>query len=126
MKIIHFHSFPYVPASHEDPKNPGVVKKVLLKYTDLVKGRIQMINWAKLGPRKSFRTHYHEDMEEIFIILTGKAKLSIDKEDVMLQKRDTVIIGVGKVHTMINVGDTAVEYIAIGITPKGNGKTIVV
>ncbi len=125
MKVIKFSDKKYLPASHEDLNNPGVFKKVLLTFKDLSKGRIQMVNWAKLPPGRSFRPHYHQDMQEIFIILSGIVKLTIDNESVMLHKRDTVIINVGAVHKMTNTGRIAAEYLAIGITEKGNGKTIV-
>lgn len=126
MKVIRFSSLAYQPASHEDQQKPGVLKKILLTYKDLATGRVQMINWAKLPPKKFFRPHYHEDMEEIFIILTGKAKLTLDKQTAMLHKGDVVVIPRKITHKMTNIGKGGVTYIAIGITQKGIGKTIVV
>ena len=48
MKIIKNALIPFIPASHEDPVDPGVFKKVLFKAEDFAKGHIQIINWAKL------------------------------------------------------------------------------
>src|SRR5688572_18911451 len=99
MKIIHFNDSDFVPASHEDPANPGVWKKVLFKKNELLTGRIQMINWAKLPVGKSFSPHYHEDMEEVFIILSGKSEFSVNDEKEIVQKGDGVLVPIKSVHT---------------------------
>lgn len=125
-RVIHFASLPSLPASHEDPKDPGVLKKILITYKDVIPGKIQMVNWCTLLPKKSFRSHYHETMDEIFIILSGKVKMVIDNETIMMQKRDTVIIPKRSIHTMTNLGSKTVEYIAIGVTADDKGKTVVV
>jgi mannose-6-phosphate isomerase-like protein (cupin superfamily) len=85
-----------------------------------------MVNWAKLQVGKSFRPHYHEDMEEIFIILKGKARIQIQEEEAELEKEEMVVVPMGKVHEMKNIGDQEVEYIVIGISQGKGGKTIAV
>lgn len=114
----------YIPASHESAQNPGVLKKVLARNTDLHEGNIQMINWALLPVGKSFEPHYHEDMQEVFIILTGLAEITIDRETALLESGDLVIIPPRSVHVMRNMGTEDVEYIALGISQTGTGKTI--
>jgi mannose-6-phosphate isomerase-like protein (cupin superfamily) len=116
----------FIPASHEDQVSPGVLKKVLFKKDDLMKGRVQMINWACLPPGKSFAKHYHEDMEEIFIIVRGHAQMMIHKDRANLGTGDAVVVPVGQVHEMRNEGAEAVEYVVVGISRGENGKTIVV
>jgi mannose-6-phosphate isomerase-like protein (cupin superfamily) len=125
MKIIRSQDRDIIPASHEDPKNPGVLKKILLQRDDLIDARIQMINWAFLKKGKSFKLHYHEDMEEVFIMLQGTVKMVIDNEEETLYKGDTVIIPVGSKHTMTNIGPVDAEYLAIGVAQGKRGKTIV-
>ncbi|MBI5621101.1 cupin domain-containing protein [Candidatus Gottesmanbacteria bacterium] len=126
MKIIRLQDLPKVPASHEDPADPGVVKQVLLKHNDLAPGRIQMINWSTLLPGKSFRSHYHEMMDEVFIILNGKVEVSVGQEKEKLGKGDAVVIPEGAVHIMKNLTDREVCYIAIGISRGEDGNTVVV
>ena len=126
MKIVRFNELKFIPASHEDFKLPGVWKKVLLKKDDLIKGRIQMINWAKLPIGNSFQAHYHQDMEEVFIILSGKALIKINNEEEEIGKGDAVVVPIGKVHTMKNISNEDVNYIALGISLGKNGKTVVV
>lgn len=126
MKIIRFKNLKFIPSSHEDKNFPNVWKKVLVQKNDLPRGRLQMINWAKLLPGKAFRRHYHEDMLEIFIILVGKAKITVGKKSAILKKGDAVIIPKKQIHEMKNLGKKEVEYIAIGISQEKGGKTIVV
>lgn len=126
MKITHFKNLKFIPASHENKKNPGVLKKILLKKKDLTKGCVQMINWAKLPRNKTFKLHYHQDMEEIFIILSGRAKIKVGKKTATLKRGDTVIIPPKSPHQMKNIGKEKVEYIAIGISQGKGGKTIVI
>lgn len=126
MKIVRGAELEFVPASHEDPNNPGVLKKILLKKDELKPGRVQMINWAQILPGKSFRKHYHEDMEEVFVIIAGEAKMVINGEEFRLQKGDAVIIGHNEEHEMENVGNGTVDYVVVGISGSKNGKSVVV
>lgn len=125
MRIVRFNDLDFIPASHEDAKDPGALKKILLKREDLPPGRIQMINWAKIPKGKTFEPHYHESMIEVFIIISGKVKVKIDNEEEVLEKGDLVIALEKQVHTMENISDEDVDYIAMGIATSEGGKTIV-
>jgi mannose-6-phosphate isomerase-like protein (cupin superfamily) len=116
----------FVPAAHENPLSPGVLKKVLLEKADLRPGRIQMINWASLGPGKQFARHYHEDMQEIFILVAGEAEVTVAAETATLGRGDAVVIDPREVHQMRNAGTETAEYLAIGITGECGGRTVVV
>jgi mannose-6-phosphate isomerase-like protein (cupin superfamily) len=126
MKFISFTSRQFMPASHENPLSPGVLKKILIEKSDLQVGRVQMINWAKLNVGNKFAQHYHEDMQEIFIIVNGEAEITVGIETTILRGGDTIIIDHHEVHQMKNIGSEIVEYLAIGITTEAGGKTVVV
>jgi len=126
VNIVRFNQHEYVPASHENPDAPGVWKKVLLTRSDLSPGGIQMINWARLPVGSSFQAHYHEDMEEVFIILNGRVSITVNGESAELGKADTVVIPARSTHVMTNICDEDVCYIAVGITQQGRGRTVVV
>jgi len=126
MKLIPFTASSFVPAGHENPLAPGVLKKVLLEKADLQPGRVQMVNWANLGVGKRFARHYHEDMQEIFVIVSGEAEITVETQTVTLRRGDTVVIDAREVHQMRNLGSEDVEYLAIGITGEADGKTVVV
>ncbi|OGV91530.1 hypothetical protein A3A66_00130 [Microgenomates group bacterium RIFCSPLOWO2_01_FULL_46_13] len=125
MRIIRGKELAFIPASHELPDEPGSLKKVLWRREDLLAGRVQMINWAKMPVGKEFRAHYHEDMEEVFIVVSGRAEIKIGKERAVLERGDAVVIPMQVVHWMRNVGKREVEYIALGISAAGKGKTVV-
>ena len=126
MKIVRSAELNSIPASHEDSESPGVLKKVLFQRAEFVEGGVQMINWSFLPKGKSFRSHYHEDMQEIFIVVQGEARMSVDNEQAGLCKGDAVLVPIGSVHTMENVGKEDVEYIVLGVSKVGFGKTVVV
>jgi mannose-6-phosphate isomerase-like protein (cupin superfamily) len=126
VRIISFASHSFVPAAHDNPQSPGVLKKVLLKKGDLRSSHVQMVNWASLGIGKCFAPHYHEDMQEIFIMVQGEAKIAVDQETVILHRGDAVVIDAREVHQMENAGSETVEYLAIGIATATGGKTVVV
>lgn len=126
MKVIRFKDISYIPASHEDPQNPGVWKKVLFKKEDFAQGSLQMINWAKLPIGKAFTKHYHENMEEVFIVLQGRAEITIADEKTELEKGDAVFIPAGKTHQMRNAGSVDVFYMVIGNSQNSAGRTVAV
>jgi mannose-6-phosphate isomerase-like protein (cupin superfamily) len=126
MHIIRGNDIKFVPASHERPDEPGVLKRVLVHAEDIINGRVQMINWALLPAGNSFQAHYHEDMQEIFILVQGRTQISIEDETGELNTGDAVFIPVAAVHTMHNPHAEDAAYIAIGITQGRGGKTVVV
>ena len=125
-RIIRGSEIQFIPASHEDQDNPGVLKRVLATRDELIDGRVQMINWASLPAGSAFRPHYHEDMEEVFIILTGRVEMTVNKESHELSPGDAIVIAPREVHTMKNVTDKDLEYIVMGISTQKGGQTVVV
>ena len=126
MRIIRAADKPFIPASHENPLAPGVWKKVLLERDELQSGTVQMVNWARLPAGSSFSSHYHEDMQEIFIIVAGEAQMKVAGESVVLGRGDAIAIDPREIHRMTNRGSEDVEYLVLGITGNQGGKTVVV
>jgi mannose-6-phosphate isomerase-like protein (cupin superfamily) len=126
MKIIRADDKTYVPASHENPLAPGVWKKVLFARDELQPGTVQMINWARMPAGSSFAAHYHEDMQEIFIIVSGEAEMVVSGVTVVLGRGDAIAIDANEVHVMSNRGSAEVEYVVVGITGNRGGKTVIV
>jgi mannose-6-phosphate isomerase-like protein (cupin superfamily) len=124
MKTILFDGVSYVPAGHEDPLTPGVWKKVLFQRDDLRLGRMRMVNWARLPAGSTFTPHYHEDMQEIFIILSGTTRIRVGDEESTLRRGDAVLIDRYEIHQMWNEGSEDVEYLAIGIAAGEGGRTV--
>ena len=126
MRFVPADNREFEPASHEDPRHPGVLKRVIAVKDQLLDGRVQMINWARLPIESSFRAHYHEDMQEVFMLLSGRAAMTVDGKVVTMEPGDTVVVSPREVHSMKNVGDQIVQYIVMGISLGQNGQTIVV
>lgn len=126
MKIIRGAELPLMPASHEDPSRPGVLKRVMAVRGELFEGQLQMINWAVLPVGSAFQPHYHQDMEEVFIIISGEIEASVGAETASLSRGDALIVSPTEVHKMRNIGTKDSEYIVIGISGNRNGKTVVI
>ena len=126
MQIIRFGERAYVPAAHEDRTDPGVVKKVLLDREAFIRGGPQMLNWALLPAGKSFRRHYHEDMQEVFVLVEGSVRMEVEAEAAVLRAGDAVVVAPGCAHAMHNIGAGDARYLVLGISRGENGRTIVV
>ena len=119
MQVVRSADVDFEPASHEDPSNPGVLKKVMARASQLIAGQVQMINWAELPVGRSFARHYHEDMQEIFIITEGRVRMHVGTEEAELQSGDLVLVPPRAEHQMSNLGDAAARYIVFGISVWG-------
>lgn len=85
-----------------------------------------MINWSSMAVGRSFARHYHEDMQEVFILVRGEAEITVGSETRTMRRGDTIVIDAGEIHQMWNHGPEDVEYLALGITSETGGKTVVV
>jgi mannose-6-phosphate isomerase-like protein (cupin superfamily) len=126
MQIIRGSDLPFIPASHEKPERPGVLKKVLGTRTDFVHGQVQMLNWSLCPQGSSFRRHYHEDMQEVFVILNGEVAMEVEGQMVALKAGDAVFVSPREVHKMTNTCAEDVAYLVFGVSTGQHGKTVVV
>jgi mannose-6-phosphate isomerase-like protein (cupin superfamily) len=126
MKIVRSAELRFVPASHEDPNAPGAFKKILLRGDDFIEGNIETVTTALLPLGKAFTPHYHTDRQEVFIMTRGNAKIAVDEEEATLGEGDTVVVPVGSLHRMENIGTEDVEFIVIAVSKGTDGRTVVV
>jgi len=116
----------FIPAAHEDPANPGVLKRVIATHSDLIPGQIMMVNWSRLPGDSSFQRHYHEDMQEVFVLINGHVQMKIDAESVQMKSGDTVIVEPREIHEMTNLLDSDADYVVFGVSTGHAGQTVVV
>ena len=83
-----------------------------------------MVNWARLAPGKSFSAHYHTDMQEVFLIVEGTARMVIDDQAIELGRGDAIAIQPQEVHQMWNDTEADIDYIVFGITNDSDGRTV--
>jgi len=139
MNFISSTASAFVPASHEDLANPGVLKRVIATKADFMAGQVQMLNWAQLPVGSSFQPHYHEDMQEVFVLLCGTVTMMISNrsdsatpafqatmKQVKMKRGDSVIINPDEIHEMRNIGEDVAEFIVFGISSQKGGKTVVI
>lgn len=140
MRFVFGDQVALVPASHEDPQAPGVLKKVLLSAGAIQSGDVPMVNWSLLRPGRRFALHYHQDMQEIFMIVSGTVEARVWSSDQCPEREtdwpsgepvvrslgagDLLCVDPREVHQMINVGQQDVVYLVFGVTSQQGGKTI--
>ena len=126
MQIFRNAELAYEPAAHENPADPGCLKKILIRKADIPAGRLQMVNWVLLKPKRAFEAHYHEKMTELFIILSGRVAVQVNELNDVLLEGDAVVIPPRAVHTMAALDNQAAHYLAMGIVHGEGGRTVVV
>ena len=104
---------------------PGRTVRVFIGTEKLSSDRMT-IGMTEVPPESSMTPHTHEDMEEIFIIVKGKANVTVEKEEGALGQGDAVVIPAGAVHEMENIGSEDVEYVVVGISAGRDGATVLV
>lgn len=75
------------------------------------KGRLFAL--SVLTPGSSIGYHTHKGDGETYFILKGKALVSDNGEESVLEAGDVLITKNGSSHSIENIGDTDLEYIAI-------------
>lgn len=125
MKVVRGKDLSFVAASHEDQLNPGTLKRVLFTKEDFANGRVQMVNWAKMPAGRSFQRHLHEDMDEVFVIVSGRVEARVGDEIVCLEAGDAVLIPCKTPHQMRNITEGDTEYVVFGVSRELGGKTVI-
>lgn len=116
MKFINQNSLTWEPATHEDPDDPGVLKKVIVKHEDVAPGsKLMMINLCKVPVGKTHKAHSHKTMEEIFYFTEGEGEIRIGEEIETVGPGDRIIVPATLEHQIKNTGNTELKYIGVGI-----------
>jgi len=86
---------------------------------------------AEIGPQKVLSAHYHEEGEEIYLILDGEGVMRLGDLDAdgkviwdppfRLTKGDCFTVGAGKVHCLCNNSDS--NMVAVFGCPKNHLST---
>lgn len=75
---------------------------------------------SMLTPGSSIGYHTHKGDFENYYILSGKALVNDDGEEFILESGDSILCRNGSSHSIENIGDTNLEYIALIIFDKEN------
>lgn len=126
MKIVRGIEVPQQTVAHESAATPSILKQVLATKNDLVPGQVMMINWSTLLPNGGFQSHYHEDMQEVFVIMSGRVEMTISDTAYELATGDAAIIDPKEIHSMKNLEAAPASFLVFGISQETGGKTVIV
>jgi mannose-6-phosphate isomerase-like protein (cupin superfamily) len=60
---------------------------------------------ARVKPGATTRAHYHQESEEIYVVMAGRGRLRRNKEKIAVESGVSVAIRPGQVHSLENHGD---------------------
>ena len=83
-----------------------------------VKGAGRLFAKTVIEPGNTIGVHKHEGEMEAYYVLKGKALLSDDGVDVILEAGDCQICPDGHTHSLKNVGEESLEFISIILYTK--------
>mgnify|MGYP000889324647 CR=1 FL=1 len=89
--------------------------KHIFEQTELT-GKCRLFACITLEPGCSIGQHPHENEEEVYYILKGRAKVVDDGEERELRPGDAVLTGGGRSHSIANAGEEPVELLAVILT----------
>jgi len=116
MKKVNEKNLKWEPAAHEDPKDPGVWKKVIVKHDEVDPlSKLMMINLCRVPVGRTHTAHSHKTMEEIFYFTNGNGQVILNSKTIEVEPGDRVIIPAKSVHRVKNTGNIELEYIGLGI-----------
>ena len=116
MKKINQKDRNWEPGSHEDPQNPGVYKKVLVRRDEAdSKSKMMMFQLCKIPPKTTHVAHSHLTMDEIFYFTEGSGEIEVNGEKEKIVSGDRIIVPAGKVHKIRNIGKVELKFIGLGV-----------
>ena len=76
---------------------------------------------VELAPGEAPPAHQHDDMEQIFYVVSGRGRLQVgtEGETHLLSPGDVVRIPPSTQHTVHCLGDTTLRYLAVDCFPAG-------
>ena len=77
-------------------------------------------NWAFVDhllilPEASVGKHFHSGVEEAYLVIKGKGKITLNDETAELINGDAVPIRAGEIHSLENTSNEPLEFIIYGV-----------
>lgn len=112
--------------THTDPQHyndvrdahggTGAVHYMELCGNDTFTTNLMFIHRGLLMPKSSIGHHFHNHMEEMYLILNGEAQFTIDGRTALLKGPAGAPCRMGHSHAIYNPTDIPVEWMNIGVT----------
>jgi len=91
----------------------GSVEILHIFKKEELKGKARLCAKITIDPGSSIGLHQHENEEEIFYVIQGKATINDNGDLSEVKAGDSIITGNGASHAVENTGDTPLEMIAV-------------
>lgn len=76
------------------------------------------LGYVALDDGKSTQVGFHEDEEEVYVVLKGKARLMIGDEQTVVAAGDVVYVPRNTAHQMTCISEEKLEYLYFANWPK--------
>lgn len=109
MKLFRTDKLSKVGVSH----NPQIKKKVIIQ-----KGIIPSIggfSQAIFKPKQRVEKHSHENIYEVFYILSGEGIFEVRDKSYILKKNDCLIVEPGEIHSQKNNSKKELVFLYMGV-----------
>ena len=107
------------PAKYRDAKGvhggAGTLSFMELLGRDSLNTNLIFLHRGVLQPKGGIGHHYHNHMEEMFVILNGEAQFTIDGRTSLLQGPAAAPCRMGRSHAIYNPTDKPVEWMNIAV-----------
>ena len=109
MKVTSLAGAPPEPVSHD----ASIHKRVLLRRGDVP--RLTQLAQARFAPGQSASAHAHADMHEVFLVVSGLARFTVDGVAHALSSGSCIAIAPGERHEVSNVGEEELVLTYFGV-----------
>lgn len=103
---------------NESKEIPDICGKVLeLLNQDNSNCKFMSIATILIRQGEESTKHFHKKMEEIYYIISGEAEITIDSHIKKVISGHAILIPVGAVHQIKNIGKETLKFISIDAPP---------
>ena len=116
MKKVNQKDRRWEPGSHEDPQNPGVYKKVLIRRDEAdPHSKLMVFQLCKIPPKTTHVAHSHSTMDEIFYFTEGSGEIEVNGEKEKIVSGDRIIVPAGQIHQIRNTEKVELKFMGLGV-----------
>jgi mannose-6-phosphate isomerase-like protein (cupin superfamily) len=109
--------FRHSPSVHG---GPGALDYMALMDSHVLETNLQFIHRGVIEPKSGIGAHFHNQCEEMFVILDGEAQFTIDGRTSLLKGPAGAPCRMGHMHAIYNATDKPVQWMNINVTAVKN------
>jgi mannose-6-phosphate isomerase-like protein (cupin superfamily) len=114
-RIAHTDPVKYVPVTAVHG-GAGTMQFMVLLDEHALETNLQFLHRGVLEPRTGIGHHFHNQCEEMFVILDGEAQFTIDGRTSVLKGPAGALCRMGHSHAIYNATDKPVQWMNINVT----------